>query len=131
MHGPPRGPYGQCLQSPSRNSPTLNPQSKAMSEYEEVRSEFFRLQNSGSLVVQQVHTVEIVGNGRRITGHPRFPGFSGVSIHRRKQDNTLICEEACRDGAADGCARYYDQSGELVGEDYYSQGGVFQTRVFK
>ena len=101
-----------------------------MSQYEDIREEFHRLQEKGSLLETRTDAVEIVNNGMVFAGHTLPHGLNGVCTYRRK-DNTLICEEAFLGGAVDGYARYYNTSGELVGEDYYQQGGVTQTRVFK
>lgn len=102
-----------------------------MSQYEAIRTEFHDLQRSEELTEIRINTIEVVDNGHSITGANLPGGLNGVCIYWRKNDNTRICEEAFMGGAVDGCARYFNRDGELVGEDYYDQGGVTQTRVFK
>jgi antitoxin component YwqK of YwqJK toxin-antitoxin module len=101
-----------------------------MSQYEIVRQEFHNLQNAGNLSETRITAIEVVRNGQVVAGHALPHGLNGVCTYKR-QDGTLTCEEAFLGGAVDGYARYYNSNGELVGEDYYEQGGVTQTRVFR
>jgi len=101
-----------------------------MSRYEKVRAEFHKLQQANELDKTQVTAIEVIRDGRALRCHDLPPGLNGICIYKRK-NGTLICEEAFLGGAVDGYARYYDTDGSLVGEDYYEQGGVTQTRVFK
>jgi len=101
-----------------------------MSQYEDVREEFHNLQNTRALSETRIAAIEVVHNGQVMAGAALPPGLNGVCTYMRK-DGTLICEEAFLGGAVDGYARYFNGKGELVGEDYYEQGGVTQTRVFK
>jgi hypothetical protein len=101
-----------------------------MSVYRKVRDEFFSLQGADALSEERVNVVELVSQGRSISGDRLPPGMNGVSTYRRA-DGSLICQEALVGGAANGCARYFDSTGQLVGEDYYLDGGVVETRIFR
>lgn len=98
-----------------------------MSRYEEVRIEFFQLQRENNLTSQRYNTIEIVARGQVNEDLPH--GFNGVNRYFRT-DGSLICEEECRRGAAWGCTRFYDNNGDLVGQDYYENGGVIETYIF-
>jgi hypothetical protein len=98
-----------------------------MSEYETVRHEFHDLQNAERLTEVRLAARQIIQGGMVL---PPDPGFNGVCTYKR-EDGSLICQEAFLGGAVDGYARYFNRKGELVGEDDYEQGGVTQTRVFK
>jgi antitoxin component YwqK of YwqJK toxin-antitoxin module len=96
-----------------------------MSEYNQVRQEFHDLQKRDELKEVRLNAVSIVSGGKIINPF----GLNGVCTYFRK-NGKKICEEAFLGGAVDGYARYFNLNEELVGEDYYSQGGVYQTRIF-
>jgi hypothetical protein len=100
-----------------------------MSEYQRIRDEFHRLQRAGQVEEIRVPIVEFVAAGQALSTATMPPGMCGLSIFRRA-NGTRICEEAVFGGAADGCARYFDERERPVGEDYYTQGGVMETRVY-
>jgi len=97
-----------------------------MDEYTIIRKEFHDLQHRNELGVIRLNAIRIISGGINILP----PGLNGVRTYYRK-DGKMICEQAFLGGAVDGYARYYNSSGELVGEDYYKDGGVYQTRIFK
>jgi len=97
-----------------------------MSNYETVRSEFFDLQRQEKLISKRFTCRELIMNGRALK---KPAGFAGVEIYCRP-DGSRICEEECFGGAAHGCARYYSSTGDLVGQDYYQNGGVTSFQVF-
>ena len=101
-----------------------------MNEYEIVREEFHQLQNTGDIIEMRINAIKVVRNGIAMAEPNLPPGLNGICIYNRK-DGTLICEEAFIGGAVDGYARYFSKTGALVGEDYYEQGGVTQTRIFR
>lgn len=101
-----------------------------MSQYKDVREEFHQLQSADNLTETRIKAIEIVDDGHVLHGDHLPPGLNGVCIYKRS-DGSLICEEAFFGGAVDGYARYFNRIGELVGEDYYNEGGVYQTRIFK
>jgi hypothetical protein len=98
-----------------------------MSQYETVRAEFHQVRGTGRITEERLAAVQILQDG--VAGQLP-PGLNGVCTSRR-EDRSVICEEAFLGGAVDGYARYFNRRGELVGEDYYEQGGVTQTRIFK
>jgi antitoxin component YwqK of YwqJK toxin-antitoxin module len=98
-----------------------------MNEYEQIREEFFQLQQNHQLNSERFNTVELIRNGQHILELPQ--GFNGVEKHFRL-DGSLICEEEFRNGAAWGCTRYYNKQGRIVGQDYYENGGVIETHIF-
>lgn len=97
-----------------------------MSEYKITREEFHQLQDENRLDKKRINAVTIIKNGRSIMP----PGLNGICIYHR-ENGSIICEQAFLGGAVDGYARYFNNQGEIVGEDYYIEGGVVETRIFK
>src|SRR6056297_3414114 len=97
-----------------------------MDEYTNIRQEFHDLQTRNELNEIRLNAVKIISDGIAILPH----GLNGICTYFRK-NGKKICEEAFLGGAVDGYARYYNMHEELVGEDYYNDGGVYQTRIFK
>jgi antitoxin component YwqK of YwqJK toxin-antitoxin module len=98
-----------------------------MSKYETVRKEFLNLQNDNALTSKRYPAIEIFLSGMGLTKLPH--GFTGIEVHYRP-DGSKICEKEFYGGAATGCARYYSKNGDIGGQDYYRDGGVFCHHVF-
>uniref|UniRef100_A0A7S4NUB6 Uncharacterized protein n=1 Tax=Paramoeba aestuarina TaxID=180227 RepID=A0A7S4NUB6_9EUKA len=96
-------------------------------EYTAVRANFHALLHLQQLTETRNNTIEVVRNG---AVQRNLGGYSGVSTYRR-QDGTKICEQSFYGGTTNGCARYFNEAEELVGEDYSTGGGVIETRVFQ
>jgi hypothetical protein len=98
-----------------------------MSKYQTVRDEFFKLQDDKALTSKRYPTLEL---HMVRSGAAKLPsGFTGVEVHCRP-DGSKICEEEFYGGAATGCARYYSEKEDIVGQDYYRAGGVFCHHIF-
>jgi hypothetical protein len=80
-------------------------------------AEFHRLQDTGRLTEERLPAIQIIQGGVALQGDDLPPpGLNGVCTYKR-EDGTLICQEAFSSGTVDGYARYFDTRGELVGED--------------